>query len=461
MRASKLFLLLGIFALGSIVETATKVRTTIDVGPAGCRVLGGKFYGPSFSFESEERLDAGGAPQVDVENSFGSVVVGAGGDGQTRVRLRTVVFQPTQEAAKQFADRVRLQVRREGERVVVRTTRAELGSSDVGFETHLTLEVPAAAAIKVKNEHGTLDVGGVASVELDNAHAKLTAARIAGDASLSARHGDVAVEDVKGALTLNQRYGDASVKDVGSLVVEAEHGDVRTERSGAVNARLKYGNLKAEGVKGDLEATGEHAGVEARDVSGNARVETSYRGISVARVAGEARLATSHGEVSAQDVAGPLTAESSYDGVTLAAISGVVAVKVDHGGVSARGIQKGGRIEASGDDVEIDGFGGALEVDAKRGDVRLAPGGALSGSLTVRAANGGIELQLPADSPFELEAAARDGEVHVALDGVRTETSSAGLFRGRIGAGGVAVKLSTEHGDVNVRPVEQQAAEKE
>jgi DUF4097 and DUF4098 domain-containing protein YvlB len=451
-KASKLLLLLAILAFGGAIESAYRVRENIDVGPAGCRVLGGKFYGPSHSFESEERLELSPAARLALENAFGTVTVGPGAEGQAHVTLRTVVFLPTEAAAREFNSKVRLQVRREGDRITVGTSRAELGPSDVGFETHLVVAVPASSAVKVTNEHGAVDVGGVATADVENAYADVSLARITGDATLASRHGDVEVQDVKGAVTLSQRHGDVVIRDItGSLRLEAQHAEVRGERVGGVSAQLQYGNLKLEGVRGELEVTGEHAGVEANEIAGKARVQTSYRTVSVARVTGEARLSTSHGQVTAEDVAGALVAESSYDDVSVAGIKGPVQVKVDHGAVSARGLGQGGRIESSGDDVDVDGFAGALEIDARRGNVRLAPGAPLSGSLTARAANGGIELEVPPGSRFALEATARDGEVHVDLEDAKAQAASAGLFRGSIGAGGTAVTLAAEHGDVTVR----------
>jgi DUF4097 and DUF4098 domain-containing protein YvlB len=461
-RASKVFLLLAILLFGGLLESAWRVREQLDVGPAGCRVLGGKFYGPSFSFESEAQLTAGASPEVVVENAFGSVTIGAGGDGRVHARLRSVVFLPTEEAARAFASRVRLLTSREGERISVGTNRSELRSSDVGLETHLVIEVPAAAAVKVENEHGGLNVGGVATARLNNAFGDVSLARVAGAAEVVARHGEVTVEGVGGELTLAHRYGDARVEDVaGAARLEAQHGELRVQRVGGVRGRLQHANLKVEAVRGDLEVTGEHAAVEARDIAGAARVQTSYRRIAVAGVSGEARLTTSHGPLSAQDVGGPLLAESSYEDVSVAGIAGPVQIKVEHGGVSARGLERGGRIACSGDDVEVDGFGGVLEIEAQRGDVRVTPRTALGSGLSVRAANGAVELEVPAGSRFELEASASDGEVHVALDDVKATTTGRGLFKGRVGAGGAAVKLAAEHGDVTLRRPENRSAERE
>ena len=51
MSARKIGLLILILGLGSALETAWAVRSHVDMGPEGCRVLGGRFYGPSYSFE--------------------------------------------------------------------------------------------------------------------------------------------------------------------------------------------------------------------------------------------------------------------------------------------------------------------------------------------------------------------------------------------------------------------------
>lgn len=452
MKASKVLLLLAILAFGGLVESAWRVRHEIDLGPAGCRVLGGKFYGPSHAFESEQRHAVGGAPRVEVDNAFGNVRLGPGAEGQVLVKLRSVVFLEDEQAARAFAARVRLTATRDGERLVLGTNRSEFQSGDVGLETHLSVEVPAGAAVQVRNEHGALDVGGVAAARLESAFGDVSLARIAGPAEVVARHGDVEAEQVRGALALTQRHGDATLHDVaGALRVELQHGEARAEGVGGISGRLQHANLKAETVRGDLELSGEHAGVEAREVTGDARVATSYRRIAVARVSGQARLTTSHGGVLAEEVGGPLHAESSYEDVTVAGIGGPVQLKVEHGGVSARRLEAGGRIQAAGDDVTVEGFAGPLEIDARRGDVRLAPLAPLAAGLSVRAANGGVELEVPEGSRFELEAQARDGEVHVELDGVTAQAASRGVFRGRVGAGGAAVSLATQHGDVTLR----------
>jgi len=90
-----------------------------------------------------------------VKNAFGGVRVSAGVAGVVKARLRKVVFEATEQEARAFADRIELRLAVEGSSARVETNRDELGrSDDVGFETHLEIEVPADTVVTVHNEHG-------------------------------------------------------------------------------------------------------------------------------------------------------------------------------------------------------------------------------------------------------------------------------------------------------------------
>ena len=59
------------------------------------------------------------------------------------VRVRKVVFRPTEGEARAFADRIRVTLSQEGGRLHVATNREQLeqersGQTQIGFETHLT-----------------------------------------------------------------------------------------------------------------------------------------------------------------------------------------------------------------------------------------------------------------------------------------------------------------------------------
>ena len=142
----------------------------MGIGPEGCRVMGGRFYGPSYTFEqTADRAVGRQAPRLEVRNAFGEVRVSAGAPGTVRVKLRKVVFLPTEDKAKAFADRIELRLSGDGSSVTVGTNRDEVGrGQDVGLETHLEIEAPPDTAVSVRNEHGRVDLEGVASADVDS-----------------------------------------------------------------------------------------------------------------------------------------------------------------------------------------------------------------------------------------------------------------------------------------------------
>jgi len=463
-NARKVGLLLLILGTGAAIETAWSVRSHIDIGPAGCRVLGGKFYGQSYRFEEEAVRPATADARIEIKNAFGAVRVRAGKPGEVKVTLEKVVYLPTEEKAREFAAGVKLALEDSETALRIGTNRDELArrGDDVGFETHFTVDVPGGAAVVVTNEHGETEVQDVARAEVDSSFDSLRVERIAGDAQLKHRHGDVSVADIRGALSLNSRYGGVTVKDVaGRATVDSQHGDVAVEKAGGLQVAFAHGGLNVKAVSGDLEARGEHGGVQVSEVTGSAKVATSFGSVEVSQVGGEARLTAKHGGVEAADVKGGLTAEASFDRVKLERIGGPAEVTVEHGGVVAREMDKGLRAKVSGDSVELDAFRGPVEIDVERGSATLHPRGAITETVSVKTSNGGIRLDVPASSRFELEAHVRRGEIAVNVPGLTVTETAPHTLRGVLGNGGVSVRLSAEGGDVTVEGAAERAAKEE
>jgi DUF4097 and DUF4098 domain-containing protein YvlB len=457
MRAAKIGLLFLILMFGAGIETAWQVREHVGIGPMGCRVLGGKLYGASFVFESNEERAVAEGGAVAVENAFGDVTVRPGEAGTVSVALRKVVYRPQQDDARAFADRVRIVLREESGRLVITTNREELererpNGRQIGFETHLDIVVPADTPLTVHNEHGGVDAAGVARADLSGSFKQVVAQRIAGDLKVDARHGGARVKDVGGTVTLTGKHGAVQVEDVkGAVSVEREHSTVTLWRVGPATVATTHGDVTADGVAGDLEARAEHGGIEADRVAGRVTASSSNDGVVVRHVDGEARLRASHGGVEAEDVLGAVFAEARSGNVRLLRIGKDADVTVEHGGVEARQLAGAVRVKSSGDDVSLEGFASAVDVEAERGDVDLTPSGVIAHQVTVRSRQGGITLRVPSGSDLTLEADAHPGDLEVDLPDFVADRTTESSTAGRVGKGGVAVKLTAQNGDVRVQ----------
>jgi DUF4097 and DUF4098 domain-containing protein YvlB len=458
MSARKIGLLLLLLGFGAAVETAWQVRGDVRIGPEGCRVIGGRFYGPSYSFEqtAERALPVGEAPRLEVRNAFGAVNVTAGAPGIVKVKLRKVVFLATEEKARAFADRVELRLSGDGARAKVSTNRDEIGrGEDVGFETHLEIEAPPDTAVEIRNEHGRVELAGVASAGIVSSFDAVSVEKLAGALKLEARNGDVHVDGIGGGVELSSRHGNVEISDVrGASKLDVEHGDLSARKTGALDVAIQYGGFESEGVAGDLVVRGGHSEVRASDVTGRAEIETSFAGIHLARVGGDVSAKAQHGEITAEDVKGGLVAETTHGGVDLERVDGPVQVVADHGGVEASGLAKGAKVRTSGGDATLDGFSGQVEVEVERGSVRLSPRAPVAAEVTASATQGELRLEVPDGSRFDLDAESRRGELSTQVPGLTTsetggEPGRAHRVAGQLAGGGVSVRLRAD-GDVTL-----------
>src|SRR5262245_44709749 len=356
MNARKIALLLLILGVGAMLETAWTVKGHVDIGPEGCRVLGGRFYGPSYGFEETAEAEAPAGARLEVENAFGRVQVVAGDAGTVKLTLRKVVYRPTESDAREFADRVKARVETAGGVVRVGTNRDVVGRDDrVGFETHLSLVVPPGTPVTVTNEHGAVDVQDAASADVTSSFDDLRVERVKGAVTVKSRHGNVSVSDVEGGLTLSGRHGDVEVRNVGGrTTIEAQHGSLTATAVGGLEVDHAHGDVSVDDVRGDLRVANSHGGVVARGVRGKASVETAFNDVELADVDADARVKVEHGGARIREVRGALVAEATHDDVELTDVQGPVEVTVAHGGVRAKGVEKGVKAKAAGNDVELD-----------------------------------------------------------------------------------------------------------
>lgn len=456
MSARKIGMLVLLLAVGGAIETAWQVRRNWQLGPHGCRVMGGRFFGPSYTFDQSDERPIGDEPQLLVKNAFGAVRVSAGAAGIVKARLRKVVFEATEEQARAFADRIELRLTVDGASARVETNRDLLGHrDDVGFETHLEIEVPPQTVVTIRNEHGRVDLTGVRSADVASSFDGVSVEGLSGALKLDSRHGDVNVSDAGGPLELVSRHGGVEVTDVrGPATIDSQHGAVTVRRCGRLEVRQQHGAVTAEGVDGDLVVRAGHSEVKASDVRARADVETSFAAVELVRVGGDARARADHGRVSVEDVGGAATIETSYESIRLDRVGGAAELTVHHGGIEGEGLHRGVRVRASGGDVALGGFAGPVDVELERGSVRLSPRAVVAAPVTVSVKHGDAELALPEGSGVDLQAESRRGEVHADLPELRAASEHdrrgpGDELNGRVAGGGTTVTLRAD-GDVRI-----------
>ncbi len=182
--------------------------------------------------------------------------------------------------------------------------------------------------------------------------------------------------------------------------------------------------------------------------------------VEVASISGELAARSLKAGCTLRSISGDIAVRSVSGGLELRAVSGDVTVAEVSGDLAAKTVSGGLRVTgASGGLVELKSVSGEVELAGELGEVRAV---AHSGGLRLRghiAAGGGVraktfsgdlEIALPRDADFELDAGTRSGTVAVehALEPAPESDMRA---EGRVGKGGPDLRLKSFSGDIVVR----------
>ncbi len=232
------------------------------------------------------------------------------------------------------------------------------------------------------------------------------------------------------------RPGDLTVNTIdGDLTVSGQRGEVRiTGVGGTAHIELERASLvRAADVKGDFQLEGRGSDVQLENMAGQVTISGVYSGTMEFR-----------------NLAKPLHFESERTDLRVAQIPG--SVTMDLADFRATKIVGPMRLVARSRDVHIDDFTDSLELEIDRGDIDLKPGkAAASPKMEVHTRNGNVELQLPADSEFNLRASALKGEVHNEYgDSIETQSEGRTTLLRSVRPAGSQITVTTDHGSVSV-----------
>jgi hypothetical protein len=232
------------------------------------------------------------------------------------------------------------------------------------------------------------------------------------------------------------RSGDFEANDLrGDVELIADRADVRLARIGG-NARLEVGRsdlIRAVDLGGKLDVQGRGSDLELENVQGQVTISGSYMGA-----------------LEFKNLAKPLQFEGALN--TELRVEGVPgSISMNRSEVAANGVTGPVRLVTRSRDIRLEGFTQSLELETERGDVQLQPASPVP-PIEARSGFGRIELVLPGNARFDLQATAERGEVvndfgpqiSKEVDG-RTST-----LKGRVGDG-PSIHITANRGSVSVR----------
>ncbi len=235
---------------------------------------------------------------------------------------------------------------------------------------------------------------------------------------ITAERGDISVEGATGDETLTARRGDVRVSGV----------------EGLVKIHQSHGDTQVRDVKGNVEADGRGGDVDVGGVSGNVTVSGEFSGAVQFRDVGQSlRYSSSRTELSTQRLSGRLYMEM--------------------GSLDARGVDGPFELSTRQKDVSLDGFAHSLKISDTNGEIRLRAASPPKQSIEVTSERGGIELELPENSDFQIQADSSHGEVNSDFSGANLKVVTEGdkpSISGTYGKGGPMITLRTTYGTIRL-----------
>jgi hypothetical protein len=194
----------------------------------------------------------------------------------------------------------RLEIRREGDTVYVRTVLPETSGIVFGFARYaymdVSVDVPKTASVELDDSSGDMHVSNVRGASITDSSGDQTLEHVAGDLDVADSSGEIRISDVSGGLRLRDSSGDVDVNGVqGDVVVTVDSsGDLDIGRvTGGVHIISdSSGDIEISDVKRDVTIDEDSSGgIAVRDVGGSFTVGSDGSGgIHYDRVAGTVRV---------------------------------------------------------------------------------------------------------------------------------------------------------------------------
>lgn len=223
-----------------------------------------------------------------------------------------------------------------------------------------------------------------------------------------------------------------------------------SQREGNVDLSTDRGNLSAENVTGAASLHLRHGSVNVKTVTGNVQVDGEVEDGSISDVTGTLEFdAGYNGTVQLSHIGQRLHFKSVRTDFQLAKLDGEISM--GHGDIRATAFAGPVKLNTRSNEVHFEDVSGEVDVENRNGIVSIRPKLPL-GNIDVNNVRGGIELELPAEAGFRLDAESKSGTIdvndfNISVDNQRRDATA----RATVGKGGPDIRLRTDRGTIQIR----------
>ncbi|HEY6307853.1 MAG TPA: DUF4097 family beta strand repeat-containing protein [Candidatus Angelobacter sp.] len=243
--------------------------------------------------------------------------------------------------------------------------------------------------------------------------------------------------------------------------------DLQLPRTAALSVMTRVGNITVSGRKGSLEASSDHGDVNADQVTGDLSVRLKHGDVTAKNVTGNVTVDGTVSDSNISDVGGTVTLTGTYWGdmqlariakqvhfissrtdLQFAKLDGEFNMQPDE--LRANAIAGPFKLSTRSKSVNLEDVSGDVHIDNQNGSVEMRPKAPV-GNIDVTNVRGEIDLTMPANAGFQLDAQSIAGEIQSDFNVSVDNSGNNATARGTVGKGGAAVRLKADHGTIQLR----------
>ena len=235
--------------------------------------------------------------------------------------------------------------------------------------------------------------------------------------TVQADRGDVTVNEMSAPVTVSANHGDVDISGIGSSVTLHVN-----DADSSVTLHSIHGPVSVEGHSGDIEVS---------EVTGNLTLQGDFFGSThLKHVNGAVRFNTSRTQFSAARLDQEFSVDK--DSLNASQLLGPVVLKT------------------ADKNITLDRIQGSVDVSNRYGSVELTSAAPLN-AILVQNQHGSVDVGLPSNSGFELNAQTNNGDMENDFGLTSEGGDGSHQLHGRVAGGGPTVTIATTDGDVTVR----------
>jgi DUF4097 and DUF4098 domain-containing protein YvlB len=338
------------------------------------------------------------------------------------------------------------------------------GGQTYNYSDELSKEFPAGGTLRINDDRGTITVntsGDAKTIKVSIRKRVRAESQSDADNYNAKTKPDISVNDK--IVTLNANTQGAGDKGVATDM------DVYIPKNADLVITGRRGTVSITGVNGNVSVNHQRGEVDINDQTGNATLDLNRSSARLQRVKGDVTIQGRANEVAVEDVDGAVHLNGEfYESVRLVHVTKTVSFRssrtdiefsrldgrldLDSGDLRADSLVGPIRLTTRSKDISLAGISGDLRLEDTNGTVDV--GVRKAGNIQIDNRKGDVQVTIPPNTAFKVEAQARGGGNEISSDFSELQISNGenqSTATGSIGTNGPKLVINNEHGSIEIR----------